>query len=85
MDMTDTPAVDTAARRIAGEVRAEMFRQRVSQRELARRTGLLQQRLSRRLTGDVEFRASELETIAEALDVPVSRFLPSRGAEQVAA
>lgn len=75
MSMTDTSADEVATRRIAAEVRAEMFRQSVSQRTLAARLGWPQPRLGRRLTAKVDFRAAELEQIAELLGVPVTQFL----------
>jgi transcriptional regulator with XRE-family HTH domain len=60
---------------------AEMTRQGISQRELARRLGWSQPYAWRRLSvhenADVEFTPSELEAIADALGVPVTRFLPS--------
>ncbi len=81
MSMNDTTADRPATRRIAAEVRAEMFRQDVSQRDLADRIGWPQPRLARRLTAAVDFRVGELERIAEVLGVPVAQFL----AEQAAA
>lgn len=61
-------------------ITAELNRQAVSQRELARRLGFSQQYLWRRLSvaerADLEFTPSELERIAEVLGVPVSQFLP---------
>lgn len=62
-------------------ISAEMTRQGISQREMARRLGWSQQYAWRRLSvhenADVEFTPSELERIAAALDVPVTTFLPS--------
>jgi len=62
---------------ITDEVRAQMARSRVAQLELADRTGIAQSTLSRRLNPRKEedtFRIGELETIADALGVPVSQF-----------
>lgn len=58
------------------EVRAELGRQRVSQRSLAERMGLSQAQISERMCGNVPFRLPELEAVADALGVPVSQFLP---------
>ena len=66
---------------VAGEVRAEMGRSRVSASELARRLGRSHSYVWRRITGDVPFDIAELSAIAEALGVPVSRLMP---AERVA-
>jgi transcriptional regulator with XRE-family HTH domain len=62
---------------VAGEVRAEMARQRVSQRQLAAQLGLSQVQIQRRLAGRIEFRPSELDRAAELLGVPVTQLLPS--------
>ncbi len=61
----------TASRRI----RDELESQGISSRELARRMDVQHSYLFRRLLGQVEFRPSDLEKIAAALDVPVTRFL----------
>jgi len=50
---------------------------RLSQRWLAGVLGLSQAQVSERMRGEVEFRVSELEQIATALDVPVTKFLPA--------
>ena len=60
---------------LAQAVRAEMTRASVSQDDLAGLLGISQKSVSRRLTGEVEFRFSELEAIARRLGVPMSRFL----------
>ncbi len=61
---------------MAAEVRAEMARQRVSQRQLAAQLTLSQVQIQRRLAGRIEFRPSELDRAAELLGVPVTQFLP---------
>ncbi|GIF08723.1 hypothetical protein Asi03nite_62610 [Actinoplanes siamensis] len=64
--------------RVSTELRAEMGRQRISQRELARRLGVNQAVISRRLAGEqFSFTTAELDRIAEILGVPVDRFLTS--------
>jgi transcriptional regulator with XRE-family HTH domain len=63
--------------RVAAEVRAEMARRRMTQRQLAEIMGISQPQVMQRLTGKLGFRLSELEHLAKALDVPVARFLPA--------
>lgn len=69
---------------VKASITAELNRQGVSQRELARKLGFTQQYLWRRLsiaeTADLEFTPSELERIAAALGVPVAQFLASAAA-----
>lgn len=60
---------------IASEVRAEMGRQRVSGRRLARMLGMNHQQMADRLKGVVEIRPNELQAIAEHLGVPVSQLM----------
>lgn len=62
---------------IAREVRAEMARQRVTQSQMAQWLGISQPQVAARLNDEIEFRPSELDKIAEAMDVPVTRFLPT--------
>jgi len=69
---------------VAAEVRAEMARQRVSQVALAERLGWIQQRLSRRMTGEVPFAVPELSAVADELGVPITKFLPEH-AQRLAA
>lgn len=61
---------------IAERIRHLMLDARISGVELARRAGMTQPYLSRRLMGGVEFRAGDLEAIAAALDVPIHQLLP---------
>lgn len=64
--------------RVSAEIRAEMARQQVTQRELAGRLKVDQAVISRRLAGDrYSFTTTELDRIAEILGVPVDRFLTS--------
>ncbi|WP_427422715.1 helix-turn-helix domain-containing protein [Lysinibacillus fusiformis] len=64
---------------IKDSIHAELTRQQISQRELARRLGVRQEylwsRLSRSEKAVVEFRPDEIERIADALGVPVALFL----------
>lgn len=68
---------------IIPRIRAELGFQGLSARELARRIGVTQSYLAARMSGDVEFRTGDLEKIAAALEVPVSKFIP--GAASVGA
>jgi transcriptional regulator with XRE-family HTH domain len=60
-------------------INAELTRQGMSQRELARKLGFSQQYLWRRLSpavrADMEFTTAELDRIADVLGVPVTTFL----------
>lgn len=60
---------------VAGNVRAELGRQRRSASWLARQTGMGQTAVSRRLIGEVPIDLDDIELFAEALNVPVARFL----------
>jgi transcriptional regulator with XRE-family HTH domain len=60
--------------RIAAEVRAEMARRRVNQREVGEILGLPQSQVSRRLRGVIAFNTDELGRLADAWSVPVSTF-----------
>lgn len=64
----------------ATEIRAEMGRQRISQTHLAKKLGRSQTYVWRRLVGEVPFDLHELETVAEVLGVPVTRFVPDPAA-----
>lgn len=77
MEPNQTPGVQSVAKRIALEVRAEMARQGVTQESLGVRTGWGQKRVSRRLTGKVPLDVVELAAIAEVLGVPAAQFLPT--------
>lgn len=60
----------------AEEIRVLLARRRVSAAELARRTGMKQSTLARRMTGEIAFDLDDLELIANALGVPVADLLP---------
>jgi len=57
--------------RTAEEIRVLLARRRMSAAELARRTGMRQQALSRRMTGETAWDVDDLEVIAAALGVTV--------------
>jgi transcriptional regulator with XRE-family HTH domain len=48
---------------------------------MASRIGLSQSAFASRLTGDVDFRFSELEAVARSLGVPLSALIPTDAAE----
>lgn len=77
--MTDTTmAVRGRLReRAAEEIRALLARRRISAAELARRTGLKQSTLARRMTGETAFDLDDLELIASVLGVSVAQLLPT--------
>jgi transcriptional regulator with XRE-family HTH domain len=68
----------TLAESVAAKIREELERQDLSYRELGRRLDVSIAYVSRRLSDnpDVQFRVDELERVAAALGVPVTRFLP---------
>lgn len=67
--MTNTRAV------IAGNVRAELGRAGISQRELARRLDRMPQQIHDRMSGKVPFLAEELIAIAAVLNISVQVLL----------
>lgn len=56
------------------EIKAELARQEISQRELARRLHKPANKIHNRLRGATRLSAADVEEIAQALAVPVSRF-----------
>ncbi|MGC5664976.1 helix-turn-helix domain-containing protein [Micromonospora sp. WMMD723] len=61
----------------AEEIRVLLARRRMSAAELARQTGIRQQALSRRMTGETAFDLDDLERIADVLGVTVADLLPT--------
>lgn len=61
--------------RVAGEVRAEMGRQRLNQRQIAEALGITQGAVWKKLDGRTPFRLAELETLADLFQVPVVQLL----------
>lgn len=57
---------------VAGEIRAELARQRKSQAELASQLGVSRPWLSRRLSGETPLSVGDVVVMADALGVPVS-------------
>lgn len=73
--MSDNPTVPPGGRlreRTAEEIRVILARRRMSAAELARRTGIKQSTMARRMVGETAFDLDDLEVIANALGVKVS-------------
>ncbi len=66
----------TLPEKVTIAVRAEVRRQGVTQRWIGEQLGLSQPQIWERLHGEIEWRMSELERLAAALQVPVTKFLP---------
>lgn len=56
------------------EIKAELARQEISQRDLARRLHKSPNKIHNRLNGTTRLSAADVEEIARELAVPVSRF-----------
>lgn len=67
---------ESLTHRVAAEVRAEMARQRFSQRKVAEILGISQPQVSQRLRGEIAFNTRELEMLAIAFRVPAAQFVP---------
>lgn len=73
--MHDTNTVSDADEAIAGAVRAELARRRMSQQDLRTRTGWSRSFLARRINGEVGFSVGELVVIAKSINAdPVAFF-----------
>lgn len=70
---------------IARNVRAEMARQGLTQRELAAVLNVSRQSVNSRLTCKVEFKVNELKLIADHLGIDVETLYKTSGAQVVAA
>ncbi len=75
MQADSLPPTQSLTHRVATEVRAEMARQQVSQRQLCTVLKISQPQLSKRLLGTIPFDTAELDRLAEHFGVPVDRFL----------
>lgn len=72
----------TLADYVAAQLRAEMARRQIPAAELARKLQVNENWVGRRMRGKNAITMSDLEQIANALEVPLSYFLPA--AERVA-
>lgn len=77
MRLTESDSDQAISERVAAEIRAEIARQGMTRAAVAVRLGWTEQRLSSRMTGKVALTVGELTTIADALGVPVTQFLPT--------
>lgn len=71
-----TPTRGRLREHVAEEIRVILARKRMSGAELARRTGIKQSTISRRMTGETAFDMDDLEIIAEVLEVDVADLMP---------
>jgi transcriptional regulator with XRE-family HTH domain len=69
--------MDTADQLIGERIHHLMWRQRISQTRLAAMLGMTQSALSKKVHGERPWFASELITVAKALNTQVSALLPS--------
>ncbi|MBM4592269.1 helix-turn-helix domain-containing protein [Rhodococcus hoagii] len=60
---------ETRSQAAARRLRSELAGKRISVSEAARRAGMNQQTLSRRMTGEVEFKVDELDSLCQATGV----------------
>lgn len=77
-----TQTVTPMRQQVAEEIRALLARRRISASELARRLGVNQPYISRRLTGETAADVDDLQRIADALGVAVADLLPSSASER---
>ena len=61
---------------LRANLRAELARNGLSQREMAEHLGLSQGSVSSRMRGEIDFGVAEIIAVAEWLDVPVSALIP---------
>jgi transcriptional regulator with XRE-family HTH domain len=76
-----TPPRGRLREHVAEEIRVLLARRKMSGAELARRTGIKQSTMSRRMTGETAFDMDDLEAIATALEIEVSDLIPRKGTE----
>ena len=79
MAENEAPPRGRLRERTAEEIRVLLARRRMSAAELARRTGLKQSTMARRMTGETAFDLDDLEVIATALGVKVSDLVNDGG------
>lgn len=74
--MSDTPTGGSLRERVAEEVRVQLARKRMSGTQLAKRMGVSQAYIWRRLSGETALDLNDLERIGEILAVEPSDLLP---------
>jgi transcriptional regulator with XRE-family HTH domain len=67
--------VNPFAAAVGRRVRAEMDHQHIRQTAVARRLGISQAAVNRRLSGEIAFNVAELAAVARLLDVDICSFL----------
>ncbi|MFB9777314.1 helix-turn-helix domain-containing protein [Brevibacterium otitidis] len=75
---------ETNKQLIAANVRAELARRSISVADLARQVGMTEMSMHRRVTGKIDFRASELMEVAETVGVDGGIFFRRSPAELAA-
>lgn len=70
--MEQSPAAETAA-----TVRAELARRNIKPKELVATLGWKKSTVHRRLTGKYPFTITELASLADYLDIPLTTLLPA--------
>jgi AraC-like DNA-binding protein len=70
-----TDSQDTAAKRVATEIRGLMGARNLTATDLANHLGVHRWTAARRIKGETDLSINELEAIAAWLDVPVTRLI----------
>lgn len=63
---------------VAGEVRAQLARRRITGRQIGLMVGWTPAYVSRRVSGQIPFSLADLEALAKALDISISEFITRR-------
>lgn len=74
MDVMSEPTLNE---RVAEEIRVWIARRNISATELARRAGMTQRSISRRITGEKAIDMDDLQRIATALEVDIADLIPA--------
>jgi hypothetical protein len=72
-------SVSDVRQSVASEVRALLARKRISVSEAARRLGVGQSWLHRRVVGEIPFDVGEISAVADLLETPVETFFAGTG------
>lgn len=76
MSEQTTPPRGRLREHVAEEIRVLLARRKMSGAELARRTGIKQSTMSRRMTAETAFDMDDLEAIANVLDIQIGDLFP---------
>lgn len=77
--LTGKNMLATVTGAVAAEIRGELARRLISQREVAVALGVAPMYLSRRMRGETAFDIEEIAAIAQLLDCPIADLLPAPG------